>query len=262
MPNLDIKAEVGAIQNKYKTDPKQSSFNALVLGESGHGKTYLARTCRFPIHIDSFDPGGSKGLQKWIDEGKVVVDSRWESEDPLRPSQYALWKAEFKRRVEGNYFDHFGTYMLDSSTTWSEAIMNDILKRAGIAGQAPRFTHDYTPQKIEIRNMLRVALDLPCDFILTGHLKIIEDPGSGRCFRFNTTGAGMTTIPLLFDEQYTLLTKASSQGVKYQLLTQPTGMYPARSRLAGNGKLELYEEPNIKSILTKCNMSIEDKECF
>ncbi len=260
---LDPKEEFARLQQAYKDDARQSSFNALVLGESGVGKTFLLRTARKPVHIDSFDPGGSKNLLEWIKKGEIVVDSQYESEDPQRPHAFSKWKKEFDTRRRGGYFEHIGTYVIDSATTWSEAIMNNILQKGGIAGQAPRFTKDYVPQKIEIRNALRQCLDLPCDFILTGHAEVREDvDDQGRQvmrFRFMTTGKGVTTIPLLFDEQYFLITRRTASGPEYKMVVQNDGIYPARSRIAGGGKLKPLEDPDIKGMLKKAGLSTEDK---
>lgn len=260
---FDPKEEFARLQQVYKDDERQSSFNVLLLGESGSGKTFLARTARKPVHIDSFDPGGSTSVRDLITSGDIVVDSQYESEDPTSPHAFPKWKKEFDYRVKNGYFDHIGTYIIDSSTTWSEAIMNSILKKAGISGQAPRFTKDYVPQKIEIRNYLRKCLDLPCDFILTGHAEAKDDiDEQGRSiikFRFMTTGKGVTTIPLLFDEQYFLITRRSSKGPEYKMVVQNDGIYPARSRLAGNNKLNPLEDPDIKKLLKKVGFPAEDK---
>lgn len=258
--SLDMKAELGALTEAYKKDARQTTFNCLVTSESGCGKTFLARTCRFPVHIDSFDPGGTKGLAKWIASGDIVVDTTYEGEIPERPFAYSTWLKNFKRRAEGGYFDHFGTYILDSATTWSAAIMNWIMNKDKLAGTAPRFTKDYVPQKVEINNRIRDMMNLPCDFILTGHLKLIEDPESGRHkFRFLTTGDGMVTIPLLFDELWTLRTRSTANDVEYQLLTKSTGLYLARSRMAGDGAFNAVEVPDIKALLKKAGRDYSDK---
>lgn len=257
---LDMKTEIGALRKQYEEDKRQSTFNCLITSESGCGKTFLARTCPTPVHIDSFDPGGTKGLRKWIDTGDIIVDTSYELENPKDPNAYDKWRKDFKRRVEGGYFDHIATYFLDSSTTFATAVMNWILDKEKLGGTAPRFTKDYVPQKIEIQNMLRLCLSLPCNFILTGHLKLVEDPESGRHkFRYLTTGDGMVTIPLLFDELYTLRTKATANDVKYELLTKSTGLYLARSRMAADGKLNAIEEPDIKAILKKVGFPANDK---
>jgi len=256
----EAKTEAKRLAELYNNDPRQKSFNALVLGEMGTGKTFITRTARKPVHIDSFDPGGSKCVRNEIAKHEIIVDTSYESEDRLNPSAYQKWKTDFDHRRKIGYFDHIGTYVLDSSTLWAEAIMNRILQKAGIAGEPPRFTKDYTPQKIEIFNMLNWILDLPCDFILTGHLEQFDDAADKSVrYRYMTTGKGAIIIPTKFDEIYIMTPKETSGGVKYRLLTKNTGMYTARSRLAAGGLLETYEEPDIKNILKKAGMDTSDK---
>jgi len=258
----DILKEIQKLQDFYRNDPQQKKFNILFTGESGTGKTFFLRTCRKPIHIDSFDPGGSKCLRDHIDKGEIVVDSSYESENPKNPDAFKRWKANFDWREKSGYFEHFGTYCLDSSTTWSDAIMNYVLSKAGIAGEAPRFTKDYTPQKIEIRNWVKRILDLPCDVIHTGHLELKEDPERGHIFRLLTTGKGSVTLPLLFDEIWVTKTKSTSNGTEYQILTQSNGLYMARSRLAKDGLLNPIEVPDMKALRKKVGLSTEDKPLF
>lgn len=257
---LDARKQAAELAEKYKNDKKQSSFNLLLLGEMGSGKTFLIRTARKPVHIDSFDPGGSKGLSDLIATGDIIVDSRYESEKPLSPFAFAEWKAVMDSRIRSGYFNYIGTYVLDSSTTWAKAIMNDILKKAGIAGSSPRFTKDYTPQKTAIENAIYEMLDLPCDFILTGHLESFTDEAAGgrTRFRYMTTGKGSLVIPTLFDEVWTCDPRESSNGVEYRILTQNTGTHTCRSRLAKEGLLNQYEKPDIKAILKKAGRSTED----
>jgi hypothetical protein len=110
-----------------------------------------------------------------------------------------------------------------------------------------------------LRNYIFQMCALPCDFILTGHLKLVEDPDKGTIFRFMTTGQGMVTIPLLFDEIYVMSTKEKSSGTEYTLLTQSTKLHMARSRMSKNGLLLPVEKPDIKALLKKAGLSYEDK---
>jgi hypothetical protein len=77
--------------------------------------------------------------------------------------------------------------------------------------------------------------------------------------RFLTTGKGVVTIPLLFDEIYVTTTKESSSGVTYQLLTARTGTYLAATRI-GRNKFEAYETPNLTALLKKAGKPYKDKE--
>ena len=51
----DAAAELKRVQDFYKGDKLQKRFSALVTGETNAGKTFLLRTARRPVHIDSFD---------------------------------------------------------------------------------------------------------------------------------------------------------------------------------------------------------------
>jgi hypothetical protein len=264
----DFNAELKRVKDYYNGDPLQKRFSALITGESGSGKTFIASTCRFPVHIDSFDPGGTKCLRKWIESGDIIADTQWENEDPYKPRVFAEWMKAIDIRLRVGYFNHFGTYILDSATTWGDAIMNYQLGNAGVAGDSPRFTKDYTPQKTLMVNYIKKLMNIPCDFILTGHLKAQgENVGMSKdgsavqkiSYRFMTTGQALITIPLLFDELYVLSGRDAPGGTKRELLLDAQGKYVARSRLKGDGKLSAIEEPNIKNLLKKIGLNWEDK---
>jgi len=268
--NLDIKLEMEKIREMYDSDPRSQSYNALIYGGTGSGKTSLLRTCRLPLHLDSFDPGGSKVLQgeailndkKYPDEmarGNIMVDARYESEDPDNPTMAEAWDKEFHRRKKMGYFDLLGTYAIDSITTWSQTILYSVMKKAGRKGGQP-FQNDWLPQMTIIENAVRQIISLPCDVVFIGHDDSDKDEATGRMFiSLMITGKLKRRVPLMFDEVYYAMTKETSKGVEYQLLTKKTGMYQARSRLANKGQLEMYEKADIKNILKKAGRSTEDK---
>lgn len=259
---FNIQQEFSEIKKRYEEDTRNKSFNALICGESGSGKTHLLRTARRPVLVDSFDPGGTRTLRDLLEgPNHVYADTRWEAEDPQKPTAYSSWVSEHNRRMKDGVYDHLGTYCLDSLTMFQEAVMNFILARAGIAGDTPRFTKDYSPQKTRVKNAIKQLLSLPCDVIITGHLAPKEDEVTGATtYRLETTGNNVTYIPLLFDEVYVMDTKETSKGVKYRLLTQSTGRYVASSRLAQGGKLDPVEEPDLKNLLRKAGLDPSDKE--
>lgn len=267
---INIKAEADAIRQRYASDPRNSSYNALIYGPTGSGKTSVLRTCRLPLHLDSFDPGGSKVLRgkallngkQYEDEmskGNIIVDSSFENEDSSRPHAFADWDAAYHKRKQMGYFDHIGTYALDSATTWAQDVMYQVIKKAGRVGSPPQ-QNDWLPQMNILESAIRDMLSLPCDVILVGHDDSDKDEATGKMFiSLMITGKLKRRIPLLFDEVYYAGTKETSKGAEYYLLTKRTGLYDARSRLSNNGQLEMYETPDIKAILRKAGMSAEDK---
>ena len=265
----DAQAELKRVRDYYSGDPLQKRFSALITGETNAGKTYLLRTARRPIHIDSFDPGGTKCLRDLIKSGDVVSDTRYENDDPFNPKAFADWMKNVDVRFHTGYYKMFGTYCLDSATTFGEAVMNYGLGEKNRAGDTPQMRHDYMPQKTYITNYLRKLMTLPCDFILTGHLKEIRkvlsvDAKSGVVreevkYRFYTVGQAVVTIPLLFDEIYVIRGKEGREGPVRTMLIDSLGDYIARSRLKMNGLLNAEEPPDIKALLKKAGFSTADK---
>ena len=262
--------ELKRVTDYYNGDPLQKRFSALVTGETGAGKTFLLSTARFPIHIDSFDPGGSLCLRPWIrckdnPTGQIVVDTSFEDEDPFKPKAYAAWKKSTEIRLQTGYFETFGTYCIDSLSTLADAVINDVM--GSRSGEVPMRNKDYNPQKVAIVNYIRKLMNLPCDFIITGHLRrnddiISIDKSSGIInksteYRLHVTGQAVITIPLLFTEIYVI--KGKGNPPRREMLTDSLGEYIARSRLKTNGKLEAMEKPDIKTLLKKAGFSHEDK---
>jgi len=257
---LEIKKKASEIQEMYRNDESQNSFNLLLTGETGTGKSYLLRTARRPVHIDSFDPGGTKCLRDEIAKGHIIADTRWENDDPFKPKVWLNWVKESQARMKMGYYDHLGTYVVDSSTKWADSIMNQILFAAGIAGETPRFTKDYHPQKTQILNWVKFLLRVPCDFIMTGHLEAHKDDVTGAItYRYMTVGKAVALIPLEFDEVWTTATKPKSTGPEYHIITAHTGPYLASTRLGKGGIFKTYETPDIKYLLKKADLPTDDK---
>jgi hypothetical protein len=266
----DYKNELQKVKDYYEGDPLQKRFSALVCGETNAGKTYLLRTARRPIHIDSFDPGGTKCLRDLITTGDIVADTQWEADDPFNPDKFAGWMKAIDIRMQIGYFEKFGTYCLDSATTWGDAVMSFQLAGRGEAGNSPNWGKDYVPQKTYMTNYIKKLMRLPCDFILTGHLREIHkvlsiDSKTGITreeikYRFYTTGQAVTTIPLLFDEIYVIIGKdGQGREPKREMLIDSLGEFIARSRLKANGKLDSTEPPDIKGLLKKIGLDWSDK---
>ena len=266
----DHTKELKKVKEYYDGDPLQKRFSALVTGETNAGKTYLLRTARRPIHIDSFDPGGTKCLRDLIKKGDIVADTQWESDDPFSPDTFAKWMKAVDIRFKIGYYEKFATYCLDSATTFGDTVMNYQLASKSRAGEPPRHRVDYNPQKIHMTNYIKKLMRLPCDFVMTGHLREIKklvriDTKTGIAtedikYRFYTTGQAVVTIPLLFDEIYVMTGKdGRGREPKREMLIDSLGTYVARSRLKANGLLDATEPPDIKALLKKIGLDWKDK---
>ena len=274
-PFLDARIEVQKLRDLYKNDITQRTFKALVIGEKGTGKTRLLKTARLPVHIDSFDTGGTQTLEDSIKKGDIVVDTRYENDDPLDPFAFSDWRHSMEQRVRSKYFESIGTYCLDSCTTWSDSIMYWVQDQAEkttklkLLGTAPRRNHDYVPQKAQIAVWLKKILSLPCDVVVTGHLYGVYethhlDDGTIEerlvAYRFMSTGKGTVTIPLPFSEMWVMQTKPSPRGTEYKILTGRSGMYQGSTRIGRDGRFELLESADIKLLLKKAGWPTADKE--
>ena len=265
MMPYNAQSELKRVKEYYAQDPLQKRFSAIVSGDSGVGKTYLLSTARFPVHIDSFDPGGTKCLTPWIKRGDIIADTSYESEDPYHPSVYSKWAQDTETRLQIGYYDLFGTYALDL-TMFTEAVMNYQLASKERAGETPMHRRDYNPQKTIIINKIKRFMSLKCDFFLLAHLIESEDtigitkdgvPIKTEKYRIKITGNAIITVPLQFDELYVL--KGTGSPVKRELIVESQGKYIARSRLKSDGKLSHTEVPDIKKILKKIGLAWEDK---
>lgn len=258
--SLNVQTEFEEIRKMYDSAAYNKTFNAIIYGDMGSGKTNLLRTCRKPVLVHSFDPGGTKTIRDEIVAGSIVVDSRFEQEDPKDPKAFDLFDKEYHRLKKGGMFDQIGTYAIDSATTWAASAMNLVLKKAGRPGGQP-FQQDYLPAMTMIENAIRDMTGLPCDCVLICHEDVDKDEGSGRMFVGPLfVGKLKVRVPALFDEVYHAEAKETSGSVVYSLLTRSTGLYKARTRLGKGGIFDVREVQDIKALLKKAGFDTSDKQ--
>ena len=263
-----IIANAARISKFYADDPRRETFNGIIYGPPKVGKSTILKTVPGPVLVHSFDPGGSIVLEDEIKSGKVIVDTRFEVDDPMNPKAFALWEKEMDQLIKDKFFDHIGTYALDSMTTWGQCIMYEIVRRGAVksakrkVGGAP-MQQDWMPQMSIIENWMRKFVGLPCNCILLGHddLPTNEDGVAIDDRRLMITGKLSKRVPALFDEVYYMSVTNSVKGTR-ELQTQPKNRVSAGSRLGRGGKLELHEPPDIKALLKKVGYPYEDKTYF
>jgi len=255
---LEIKKTVQEIQKLYKEDSSQQTFNCLVMGGVGVGKTVLSETLRRPVLFHSFDPGGTKSIkEELIKSGAIIPDIRWENTD--NPDNFTEWEKSFKSLVASGALQFFGSYVIDSFTNLLGSCITNMVKKMGRANGVLALS-DWQLIRNSILSVVRRATVQKCDFLLTAHLKQVQDTVTGS---FTTTIDAPPSLQqallLLFDELYILEAKKTPKGIERSLLTSADGKYQCRTRI-GRDKFELREPVNIKALLKKAGFPTDDKE--
>lgn len=277
---LDARKEIEELRQLYAARQSSRLLSILIIGGSGTGKTTLACSGRRPVHIDSFDPDGTVSVRRGIEEGWIIADTRFEDGD------FYLWDEVIHKRIKSGYFNNIGTYVLDSFTTFSDAVMGIVLRgltrkadRApGGRGGAPIHTeylkipqeNDWPLQMNICMNALngdKGILRLPCDVIVIGHLEDRKNKNGNVIAKgLYCTGKLLTRIPRLFQELYICGVEETSKGLAYYVQTQPEGLVEARTRLGAGGLLSFREPHNIErmdtlmQMMRKCGLDPKHKD--
>lgn len=271
MERLDIKVERDRLRSMYTADIGKNTHNMMLLGGIGSGKTHMLSTAVQPVLVHSFDPGGTglRLLKGMKESGAMLVDTSFERELDIMKTKkigvkpdtriYRDWEIEFDRLRWGGFFDHVGTYCIDSSTNFIHALKSEVARKNGRDDSALT-QPDWQILGNTFGDVVRFCTALPCNFVLTGHLKLFKDDVEGVMIaRFNIIPSLQIDLPSLFDEIYILESKTTSQGLTRKVITANTDKYEARTRIGG-GVFEVREEPDIKYLLDKAGLDNKDKE--
>ena len=231
-----------------KNKPAQDSFNILLYGPVGTGKSSILATCRQPVYIASFDPGGTKlpVLEQMQAEGKAFLDTDYEAEDIKRPRAMAAFEKTYDKMEKEGVFSSLGTFAIDSLTTFGDALMNYITKREGRAGTTPQI-QDYLVQQTMLQQMFRKMCALPCDFVVTGHISTDKDEVTGRMVTsLLIPGKAAAKVPVLFDEVLISNVEMDSKKIPtYTIRLVGDAKYKTSTRRFSGDKFEAFEKPDI-----------------
>lgn len=210
-----------------------------------------------------------------VKEGWMHV-KRFDDDDIYSPHAFRGWEKHFLELRNSGFFNHVGTYVLDSVTTWSEALMIEVLHSTGKTPNSTRLVldhrssqkggsvadpaipelRDYLVQMKTMIQLLGLMTSLPCDFVSIAHIQTTKDEVSGRLETGPmVTGKLSQHLPLLFDEVYV----ARVEKGKYFYQIKNDGRYAARSRLFNDPeKSPSTVIPNIKFILKEVGYDHRD----
>lgn len=254
---MEVPAEVLAqfeeVRRAYEAKPKKANF--LIYGPPGSGKTYPLRTAVLPLHVDSFDPGGSRSLSDVADKPGFMLDTRWEAEDDYAPKAFDTWHKAFEERLRIGYFKYIGTYVLDSFTLFAEAALNSVKGNKKGGATLP----EYNLRLIRVKEALKKILDLPCNVVITSHPFYEKDQVRGKTTCTPFDGKMGVRLPPMFDEIYFAIAEETPKGHVYKWAMRPQSLEPARSRLIKGGDASLvFIEPNLKAALKRAGFPADD----
>lgn len=249
-------------RNYHDAQDNGERISAILMGENGSGKTLVSVSGILPVHMDSFDHRGPVTILDKIASGDVVVDRRFEKDSAFEPTMFVRWKETTQERIENGYFRYFGTYVLDSYTYWSRSCMYRVMQKLNRTGEPPLWGKD-NPHSIlreDILNSLDLLKQIPCDVIMIAHLNWEEDESATNSrWRLATVGKTGPLVMGQFSEKWVARVIHKEGKVTYKIQTAPIDQYVASTRMGRGGLLKELEEPNIKSIRSKCGWSVQDK---
>jgi len=267
-PTLDIKKRLADIDEMYASTNLLETFNAMIIGTKGCGKTTTWATARKPIIAAIFDPGGAKSIRDEINKGGIHIMS-YEGETWKKPKEYAQWEVDYMKLETDGVFNEIGTYVIDSASTWIHAMMNCIVSKQMTERdkKRPNFLPAIGDYNVALYTMIDIVKRIgnqPCDFILTGHMvKEVDQVTGGFVTTLKAFPSMQIDMPLLFDEFYIMADSGKTDdrgGTINYLLTGKKGIREASTRIGAGGKFDLYEKPDIKNLLKKAGLPYEDKE--
>ena len=252
---LDIKAKFEDLKKSYEVRGEHKNF--LVYGNTGSGKSHSLATAPRPLLIHSFDPGGCNlpAIKKGVDDGSIIVDTRWENEDPRNPFVYKDWMVDTSQLIKEKIFGTiFKSYAIDSVTNWVEAMWNFIQKSENKLGQTGEL-QQYMKQQIHIRDHLKILCNLPCHTVFLGHMELKQDETTMKFFAgLMVSGKLQVKMPLMFDEVYIAEANPTPKGTEFVWRMKPEGVYRNVRTRMGSGIFESTEKQDFTYLLHKAGV--------
>lgn len=125
------------------------------------------------------------------------------------------------------WLDQFDNIGFDSFTTFSDMVMDRILKINGRPGQFPQ-RDDWGGQMQTITNVVRTLVSMNKLLLFTAHEEFKQDNETSRMQNIiMLTGRLRVKLPLLFSEMLHMECASTPTEVKYQMQTRPDRLNPA-----------------------------------
>lgn len=213
-----------------------------IYGHSGAGKTCFASSFPGPIWVADFDGKISSAAAYLRSKNPKQLDSIDYEDFTYSPSSGGLRVFQkFSKCLnsieaacaEGKM--KYKTVVLDSLTTFSDALMQDILaENPGGKRPAPGVPalQDYLIFNNYLKPILSRLLALPCNLVVVGHIAMDKDELTGEIHhKLALSGKLPELIPVLFQEVYRAFTEVKDGATLFKLQTRSNGKYMCRTQI-------------------------------
>ena len=220
----------------------ESKHTVLVYGDSGNGKTVFATSFPSPMKVFDFDGKIMSAVSYWGQKDATrltqidVEDLQSMNAHPEQYSKFYTLLSQLESQAKAGNFP-WKTVVLDSLTTWCDALMREIVRQnPGIKGAAPGLPglQHYGLFGSKFREQLSRLLALPCNIVVTAHIDITKDENTGEILRRPLViGKNASYLPIIFGEVYRAFAETKDGKTEYWAQTQASGSWIARSQIPG-----------------------------
>lgn len=216
----------------------------LIYGQSGVGKTYLAKTTPDPSRtlILSFETGLLSLKDFGIDYIDMLVDDK---EAPINDNEkIKTWAHAYNILKTPAIMEAYDWIFIDSITEVSTQLHRILFPKYELDKSIDQRL--YNEFFIKMRNFVKSFLELPYNVVVLA----LPTEDQHQSIRVDVYGKLKTMLPAFFDEvfYYIKTDTADEAEDKRALLTSTTRNIIAKDR---SGKLDKFEEPNLTQIYNK-----------
>ncbi len=191
----------------------EGALKILLFGNAGSGKTCFAAGMPYPILYLDFDNKVDsaalfyKGEPERLQNIDVRILGANHSLSPIEQLERIIASELIPQEKSGEM--KFKTLVLDSLTTFSQAVLTHIVKtNPGIKRVASRqgvqpCQQDYGILKREFAKLIPNLLGLPCNVVMLGHISVEKDESTGEILRGPLMdGSFSQQLPIYFKEVF------------------------------------------------------------
>lgn len=224
-------------------DPSEN-VKVLVYGEAGAGKTVFACGFPGPVYVADFDGKVSSAASYYrgIGQGARLEEIDYDDytkqgETDIAFNRWSRKLYELEQEAQQGTL-RYRTVVIDSLTFYADRAMEKVMAdnpaiRGPVKG-IPGLQH-YGVFNPHFKAQLARALNLPCNIVVTSHIKMDKDELSGQIVRGPMlTGKLQAFIPILFPEVYRAYAERKGEDTKFLLQTKPDMYFSViRSQIHG-----------------------------